>query len=1658
LIKLKKSIKFIGLKVEILKKIRIIVLIILSITNGTLFSQVNFVENKGQMPSQVEFKADFMFAQIYFERDRFTYNLINNTEIPVSKVHHGNDNYNGTVHCHAYQMKFINSNKNTEIFKNGQTHSYENYYLGTKENWASRVYSYSEIEYKNIYEKINIKIKTNNAGIKYDYEVLPSGNIQNIQVKFDGIEKLYIENEKLILKTSIYDIIELKPYSYQIINGKKTEVKVLYTLKDGIIGFKAENYNKNETLIIDPVLIFSTYSGSTTDNWGFTATYDSKGNVYSGGIIWLNGYPASIGAYQTANAGNWDIAIIKYNDIGTIRQWATYLGGVNGDLPHSLVVNSFDELLILGTTGSSNFPITTNAFDNSFGGGIATIYDNVVQFPNGTDIYISKISEDGAQLLASTFVGGSKNDGLNYKPYMNYNGNVLMYGNDSLYANYADGARGEIVVDDKNDIYVASTTFSNDFPTASPFQSTNNGAQDGVVFKIRSDLSALWWSSYIGGTKDDAAYSIDFDNYYNVFVAGGTVSDNFPTTTGAYNTSFNGGTTDGFVTKISSNGQNIINSTYFGSNLYDQAFFVRLDKQKNVYITGQTKAPGSTLIYNATYNTPNSGQFITKFNPTLSSLVYSTVFGTGSGVPNISLTAFAVDVCNRIYLSGWGRDWTVDGSAHGTTGMEVTYDAVQPTTDGQDFYIMVLKDDASALDYATFFGELHTGTYYCGHDHVDGGTSRFDKKGNIYQSVCASCGWYNSNTNPLVTCNDFPTTTGVWSEDNGGIVNSDWTCNNAVFRFSFIEDIAAADFHFPGNGCEPFDVQFVNTSMGNNYFWDFGDGTTSTQENPSHTFSAGTWEIILVSIDSSTCNISDTVRKTIYIGQTITDTLDIKHICIGGSTQIGINENLSGVTYSWTPNSNLNNPTISNPIASPTGTTLYHLSSNYDSCREIDQLVIVHNAVVDVTAFSDTGICIGETVTLNAIASDSMANYYWYNALETGNILSQNDSITVTPNQSANYIVHVVEPYCNVSSYDTVTVELIPLPISLINDTIICLGDTINLHVSNIYTSDTVTYLWQPTSQIISGENTQTPLVAPTVNTTYYISAINQRGCETLDSVKIFIDNLQATIQKQDVLCFGDHTGVLTAIANGYNPYSYQWSSGGLDSTENFLHSGSYSVTITDIVGCEIILTEVINQPPQLIANVTNIQNTLCGTQTEVGSISTSVSGGTPNYTYHWNNGQTTASAINLGFGDYFVTITDNNGCDTVLSAHIDDPSDLEIALTQNDASCFGYCDGNAIVNITFPSTPPYIYDWSNSENTPSIDSLCVGTYSVNVYDADTCKRVAYVYVNSPDSINLMINTNGIVCHNDSATAIANVVSGGTPNYNYIWSNGQVGTTASGLTEGTYYVYVTDAHNCKDTNAISFINPPVFTNDTSVKSVTCDAACNGIGTIISQGGVSPYTYIWENGSTDSTITNLCPGTHYVTVTDKNGCTDTLEIIIGISEYGLNVEAWADDYLIYNNESTNLHTNSGNYFQYYWSPSSTLNNNTIQNPVASPTTTTMYYVTVTDEFGCKNIDTVLIKVQEIICGEPFIYVPNAFTPNNDGKNDILYAYGDIIDELYFAVYDRWGELMFETNDIAKGWDGTYKGKKLDPAVFVYYIKAICRDEETFIKRGNVTLLR
>ncbi len=273
-----------------------------------------------------------------------------------------------------------------------------------------------------------------------------------------------------------------------------------------------------------------------------------------------------------------------------------------------------------------------------------------------------------------------------------------------------------------------------------------------------------------------------------MYVTGGTASSDFPVTAGVLYPTYRGGSADGFVSVLSSGGNTLMRSTFLGTTAYDQSYLIETDVSNNIYVFGQTRG-AYPVIGAGVYSNPNSAQFIHKMNGNLTATIFSTVIGTGSANPNISPTAFLVDSCESIYIAGWGR-CAVFGHPNSNTvnGMPITANAIQPTTDGCDFYFMVLKPDAKGLTYATFYGE-NGGLEP---DHVDGGTSRFDTRAFIYQSVCGSCGGTSG----------FPTSPGAWSATN----NSS-NCNNAVVKIDMsIKPLAIANLAGPNAGCAPFTV------------------------------------------------------------------------------------------------------------------------------------------------------------------------------------------------------------------------------------------------------------------------------------------------------------------------------------------------------------------------------------------------------------------------------------------------------------------------------------------------------------------------------------------------------------------------------------------------------------------------------------------------------------------------------------------------------------------------------------------------------------------------------------------------------------------------------------------------------------------------------------
>jgi hypothetical protein len=739
-------------------------------------SKAQFIENKGQLDSKILYSKPIFSGNVLISEQGISYLFYDNLKFQelYEIAHHVNDakpelfkkQATGPlkIKYHSVEQQFIGASlKKSNIVEQSELSYKYNYFLGKdKTKWATDVKSFNKLLVKEIYPNIDLELISNGIELKYNFICHPGSNPSQIKIKYNGADDIKLVDNALKIKTSVIDYTETIPVSYLISNSNASQtISVKMKLDGNVLTFANipnDFFTSNSILVIDPILVFSTYSGTTADNFGFTATYDDLGNLYAGGItteayaqIPDGKYPTTPGAFdQTYNGGTennsnpyyvfpCDITISKYSSDGKNLIYATYIGGSDNDYPHSIVVDKDYNLVILGSTFSFDYPVTGNAY--------APLKSA------GSDIILTKLNSDGSALTGSTYFGGSKNDGLNESFTTRYF--------------YADNFRGDVICDDDGTMLGVISTLSDDVDIKNGFKRYNdNTVQQGLIFKFSPNASSLLWSSYVGGDQNTSIYSIDFDKNKDIYVSGGIGGAGLANTSGTINPNFKGGRADGYIAKISKDGRTLLKATYFGSDRYDQIISLELDDQDRVYIVGQTE--GIIPVKGSVYNTGNTGQFLTMLNHDLTSIIYSSTFGAGDNNPDITINAFMVAECNRVFISGWGGK-TSERATSTTKYLPITTDAYQKTTDGSDFYILVYSKELKKLLYATYFGGNQTG------DHVDGGTSRFDKKGVIYQSVCSSCPM-GRQVGPI---SDFPTTA-----DSYAPRNISPRCSNAAFKFA----------------------------------------------------------------------------------------------------------------------------------------------------------------------------------------------------------------------------------------------------------------------------------------------------------------------------------------------------------------------------------------------------------------------------------------------------------------------------------------------------------------------------------------------------------------------------------------------------------------------------------------------------------------------------------------------------------------------------------------------------------------------------------------------------------------------------------------------------------------------------------------------------------
>ncbi len=1205
---------FVFSRVLAMRKIAIVIAILFSVLSNLAQAQNRFVENGGQWPDRVLFAKDLPGGKLYLEGTTLTFDLYDQETVNSVNAAHGGGMdipIPKKLPCHAYTISLANARENYSVQAGTEVTGSYNYFKGNDPSkWGSNLKGYDGITFQKVYDHIDLKIYQK-GNTKYDFIVHPGGNVAEIELVYDGVKPKTNEKGQLVIETSVGTITESKPFAYQVRNGRIEVVECAYQLNGRKLHFDLGSYDPSIDLIIDPELIFSTYSGSGTDNFGFTATFDLDGHLYSGSSAFGTEYPTTSGAYQTdwaggsSNGAGTDIAITKFALNGTSLVYSTYLGGGRDDLPHSIIVDDLGNLYVFGTTSSDDFPLGANPAQDQFNGGTPFTPQGIgVNYTEGSDMIVSRLSPSGTALEGSTYLGGTGNDGINSNSQLKYN--------------YADEMRGEIELEPSGNVVIGSTTLSDDFPiVGSPYQSVKGSGQDGVIVELTPDLSSIVTSTYFGGNGDDAIYSIHCTSDSRITVAGGTRSSDLPTDGGSYQEDFEGGRADGFVARFENNASDLFRVTYLGSSSYDQIYFVDVDGEGNPHIFGQTEAPDSTFIINADFSNSNSGMLVTSFTPGLTNVNWSTVFGDNENAPNLSPTAFSVDICNHVYLSGWGggpnNNPNYGGPMTTTNGLTVTDDAIKSTTDGNDFYFMVMESDASALTFATYFGGNTS------QEHVDGGTSRFDRTGKIYQAVCAGCG---SN-------DDFPIEPpNAWSPTNGSP-----NCNLGVAKIDFILPLVFADYESTP-ACLPDPVEFNNTSTVNtegnpNYQWIFPNDDIVMEENPSYFFDTpGVYDVTLIITDPLACNISDTITHQVEVFPEIVLSIDDVQSCTESTFDLEISNNGAGTYFEWAEDINFNSIIEEGPTDSLITYTgdeqiMIYIRVSNENCDKIDSVLVspapsltldtedvllcsiqeypvqalvtggydlttviwqpdnkiiegqnTTNVLLDAdepislsvditTEFGcdlsasaqvdvypielevteDTLACVNNPIDLVANSNGWAESFVWSDTPDFSNILnpSGDSTITIIPTSIVHYFARVENNGCVL--IDTVAVSLLSAGTTVSADQYICLNDTALIFVSNDFPGSQLAHTWSPDEYIISGQNTSFIRVFVEEPTTFTVVSETEFGCSVENSSTVYLSPLGG----QEVDAHADPIHLLEGDISqlsgtpDYSDYLYHW-------------------------------------------------------------------------------------------------------------------------------------------------------------------------------------------------------------------------------------------------------------------------------------------------------------------------------------------------------------------------------------------------------------------------------------------------------------------------------------------------------------------------------------
>lgn len=663
------------------------------------------------------------------------------------------------------------------------------------------------------------------------------------------------------------------------------------------------------------------------------------------------------------------------------------------------------------------------------------------------------------------------------------------------------------------------------------------------------------------------------------------------------------------------------------------------------------------------------------------------------------------------------------------------------------------------------------------------------------------------------------------------------------------------------------------------YYWSNGVTSEDLTNVPSGTYT--------VRVSSATgCDVTKTFTISDTGGPTVTGA--VTNISCPGSLTGAINITVTGgtgpYTYFWATTNGAGIVQGQEDQANLSAGDYSVVVTDAGGCKGTYSVSLTQPAPLnpDYTK-TDVNCFGGNTGSINLTVTGGTPGYTfnWTTSNGSGLVQGQQDQSGLT---AGTYNVTVTDANsCTASLSATITQPAAALSATAVPTAVSCFGDN-NGQIVLTPTGGTApyTYLWSngATTQNITGLSAGT----------YSVTITDAKSCTyTLSSITVTqpAAALSPAGTQTNILCNGGNNGAIDlTVTGGTSGYTYAWSNGATTEDLTGLTAGTYSVVVTDANGCIASASFTITEPPVLTASALATAASCYGSAT--GSVTLTVSGGTGTLTYLWSNSSTDQDLTNVPAGYYSVTVTDANGCTTQTGATVTQPAAITVSGAVTNVVCHGDATGAININVS-GGTGAYSYSWSNGATTQNISGLPVGTYTVTVKDANQCTTTADFVISETSNIVVGVLASNISCNGGSDGAITLNVSGGAEPYIYAWiatnsgviPTGQVNSKdLTGLVAGTYTVTVTDHNNCSVSSSINITNPPVLTAATQdVTGTTCFNGTDGKATAVATGGTAPYTYVWSNGASGATATNLAPGINYVYITDSKGCTASAQVTI-----------------------------------------------------------------------------------------------------------------------------------------------------------------------------------